>query len=190
MEFVEPEGEVELSGGEVAGGNEAEDGVLDFSGEFGEGVAGAGAGDGVEFVEAELVVDGDGGRRGRGRSFAGAGGEGGVDAGGETLRPGAEDQSGDGLQGGELRLAQVLGDVDGTVVDKLLEAKAGSGLGGSVWRDGGQMFRGNGHDTTLLMMRTQGLRSCTYWTLEMRGKVLFESPWFSPKGGMSIGVTV
>jgi hypothetical protein len=70
----------------------------------------------------------------------------------------------------------------------LLEAKAGSGFGGAVCGDGGQMFRGNGHDTTLLMMRTQGLRSCTYWTLEMRGKVLLEGPWFSPKGGMSIRV--
>jgi hypothetical protein len=38
------------------------------------------------------------------------------------------------------------------------------------------MFRANGHDTTLLMMRTQGLRSCIYWTLETRGKVHFESP--------------
>jgi hypothetical protein len=46
-----------------------------------------------------------------------------------------------------------LGDVDGAVVDKLLEAKAGSGLGGAVWRDDGQMFRADGHDTTLLMMR-------------------------------------
>ena len=67
MEVFEPEGEVELSGGEVAGGDEAEDGVLDLGWEFGEGVAGAGAGDGVELVEAELVVEGDGGRRGRGQ---------------------------------------------------------------------------------------------------------------------------
>jgi len=50
-------------------------------------------------------------------------------------------------------VAQILGDVDGAVVDKLLEAKAGSGLGGAVWRDDGQMFRADSHDTTLLMMR-------------------------------------
>jgi len=52
VELFEPEGEVKLVGGEVAGGDQAEDGVLNFSGEFGEGVTGAGAGDGVEFVEA------------------------------------------------------------------------------------------------------------------------------------------
>jgi len=68
--------------GEIAGGDQAEDGVLDFGGEFGEGITGAGAGDGVEFVEAELIVDGDWGRRGGGQGLAGAGGKGGVDVGG------------------------------------------------------------------------------------------------------------
>ena len=50
-------------------------------------------------------------------------------------------------------MAQILGDVDGTVVDKLLEAKAGGGLGGAVGRDDVRVFHGDGHDTTLLMMR-------------------------------------
>ena len=50
-------------------------------------------------------------------------------------------------------MAQILGDVDGAVVDKLLEAKAGGGLGGAVLRGDGLMFRADGHDTTLLMMR-------------------------------------
>ena len=153
MKVFEPEGEVELSGGEIAAGDEAEDGVLDLGWEFGEGVAGAGAGDGVEFVEAELVVEGERGRWGGGQGLAGAGGEGGVDSGCETLRFGPKDESGDGLQGGELRGAQVLGDVDGTVVDKLLEAKAGGGLGDAVRRDDVRVFRADGHDTTLLMMR-------------------------------------
>jgi hypothetical protein len=58
VEVFEPEGEVELSRGEVASGDEAEDGILDFGWEFGEGVAGAGAGNGVELVEAELIVEG------------------------------------------------------------------------------------------------------------------------------------
>jgi hypothetical protein len=153
VKFFEPESEVELSGGEVAGGDEAEDGVLNLRWEFGEGVAGAGAGDGVEFVEPELIVEGERGRRGAGEGLAGAGGEGGVDAGRETLRHRPKDKSGDGLQGGELRVAEILGDVDGTVVDKLLEAKAGGGLGGAVWRGDDQIFRADGHDTTLLMMR-------------------------------------
>ena len=52
VQFFEPEGEVEPSGGEIAGGDQAEDSVLDFRGKLGEGVAGAGAGDGVELVEA------------------------------------------------------------------------------------------------------------------------------------------
>ena len=175
MEVFEPEGEVELSGGEVACGDEAEDGVLDLGGEFGEGVAGAGAGDGVELVEAEFVVEGQRWRRGEGWGLAGAGGEGGVEAGCETPRLGAKDESGDGLQGGELGVAQVLGHVDGTVVDELLEAKAGGGFGGAKWREDVPGFRADGHDTTLLMMRTQGLRSCTYWTLEKGGKVASES---------------
>ena len=54
-------------------------------------------------------------------------------------------------------------DVDGTVVDELLEASAGSGLSGAVWRDDVQVFRADGHDTTLLMMRMMrrhGLCSC------------------------------
>ena len=146
MEIFEPEGEVELSGGEIAGGDEAEGGVLDLGGKFGEGVAGVGAGDGVEFVEAELVVEGEG--------AAGGGGEGGVEVGGEVLRFGLKDKRADGLEGRELRRAEILCDVDGAVVDKLLKAKAGSGLGGAIWRDDVQMFRADGHDTTLLMMRS------------------------------------
>jgi len=58
VEVFEPKGEVELSGGEVASGDEAENGVLNLGWEVGEGVAGAGSRDGVEFVEAELVVKG------------------------------------------------------------------------------------------------------------------------------------
>ena len=154
VECFEPEGEVEFSGGEVAGGDEVEDGVLDFSGQLGEGIAGAGAGDGVELVEAELVVEDKRGCRSGGESLAGAGGVGGVDAGGQALRFGPkEKEGGDGLQGSELRVAQILRDVDGTVVDKLLEARAGGRLGGAVWRENVQMFRADGHDTTLLMMR-------------------------------------
>ena len=85
-------------------------------------------------------------------------------------------------------VVQVLCDIDGAVVDKLLEPKAGSGLGGAVWRDGGQMFRGNGHDTTLLMMRHAWLTFVYLLDAGKERKSLFESPWFSPKGGMSIGV--
>jgi hypothetical protein len=185
VEGFQPEGEVELSGGEVAGGDEAEDGVLDLGGEFGEGVAGAGAGDGVELVEAELIVKGKRRRRGVGESLAGAGGEGGVDAGGEAFRLGPKNERGDGLQGGELRMAQILCDVDGAVIDELLEAKGRGGLGGAIRRDNVPMFYADGHDTTLLCCAT-ALRSCTDWTLETRGKVSFARPWFSPKGGMSI----
>jgi hypothetical protein len=185
VEVFEPEGEVELSGGEVAGGNEAKDGVLDLVRESGEGVAGAGAGDGVELIEAELIVEGERGRRGEGDGLAGARCEGGVDAGGEAFRLGPKDESGDGLQGGELGVAQILCDVDGAAVDKLLDAKAGGGFRGAVRRDDVQMFRADGHDTTLLMM-LHGLRSCTHWTLERGGKVYFGKARFSPKGGMSI----
>jgi hypothetical protein len=69
----------------------------------------------------------------------------------------------------------------------LFEAQIGGGLGDGVGPDDVRVFRADGHDTTLLMMRT-ALRSCTYWTLELRGKVSFERPRFSPKGGMSVWV--
>jgi hypothetical protein len=64
VEVFEPEGEVELSSSEIAAGDELQDGILNFGREFGEWVAGAGAGDSVELVEAELVVEGNGGKRG------------------------------------------------------------------------------------------------------------------------------
>ena len=58
MQVFEPEGEIEFLSGEVAAGDEAENGVLDLGGKFGEGKTGAGTSDGVELVEAEVVVDG------------------------------------------------------------------------------------------------------------------------------------
>src|SRR5260370_20578161 len=113
------------------------------------------------------------GGRGERESLAGAGGEGRVDAGCEAFRLGPKDESGDGLQGGELCVAQILCDVDGTVVDKLLEAKAGSGLGGAVWRDDVRVFRGDGHDTTLLMMRHARLTFVYLLDAGKRRKSLF-----------------
>ena len=77
--------------------------------------------------------------------------------GGEVLRFGLKDKWGDGLEGRELRRTEIFCDVDGAVVDKLLKTKAGSGLGGAIWRDDIQMFRADGHDTTLLMMHTAWL---------------------------------
>jgi len=85
VEVFEPVGEVEFAGGDVAGGDEAEDGVLEVGGELGEAVAGAGASDGFQLVEAEAVVEGDGGRGGVGFGFAGADGEAGVEAGGRVV---------------------------------------------------------------------------------------------------------
>jgi len=85
MEVFEPAGEVELAGGDVAGGDEAEDGVLEVGGELGKAVTGAGAGDGFELVEAEAVVEGDRWRGGVGFGFAGAEGEAGIEAGGRVV---------------------------------------------------------------------------------------------------------
>jgi len=84
---------------------------------------------------------------------------------------GVEHSGGDGLQGGELRGAQVLRDVEGAGVDELLEAKIGWRLGDRP--EGGEVLvlGTDGHDTILLMKH--GLRSCTYWTLERGGKVSF-----------------
>jgi hypothetical protein len=150
VEVFEPAGEVELAGGEVAGGDEVEDGVLELGGKLGEGVAGAGASDGVELVEAELIVESEGWGRGRQKGFAGAGGESGVNVGGETFCLGPEDEGGDGLEGGELGGAEVLRDVDGSVVDKVLEAKAGRWLGDHAGAKEVLILSTDGHDTTLL----------------------------------------
>lgn len=184
MQVFEPESEVELSGGEVAGGDEAEDGILNFGRELGKGVAGAGAGDGVEFVEAELVIEGEGRRRSRGGSVAGSLGEACIQIGCEVIWIAPfEEVTSNSLEGGELRLAQILRDVEGTGVDQLLKAKAGWGLDNRPGL-GEILVLGDGHDTILL--RKHGLRSCTYWTLEMGGKVSFGNPRFSPKSVISV----
>ncbi len=175
VEVLQPESEVEFSGGEVAGGDEAEDCVLDLGGEFGERVTGAGAGNCVELVEAELVVDSERARRVEGAGFAGAGHKGRGEAGREVLRIAPGQESGDGLEGGELRGGEVLCDVDCAVVDKLLETKAGCGLGEGPRLDKVLILGTDGHDTDLLTV-LRGLRPCTYWTLEERGKVSFTSP--------------
>ena len=84
---------------------------------------------------------------------------------------GVKDTGGNRLQGGELRGAEVLCDVEGASVDELLKAKIGRGLGDRP--EGGEVLvlGTDGHDTILLMRH--GLRSCTYWTLERGGKVSF-----------------
>jgi hypothetical protein len=87
-------------------------------------------------VVRQLVVEGQRGAAAWRESLTGAGGKGGVDASCETLDLGRDERS--EPASGELRVAQVLGDVDGTVVDKLLEAKAGAG---SVVRYGGMTVR-------------------------------------------------
>ena len=85
MQVFEPEGEVELSGDEVAAGDEAEKGILNFGGKFGEGIASVGAGDGVDLVEAEVVVEGEKARLGKSRGAARSAGEGGVELGGDVF---------------------------------------------------------------------------------------------------------
>jgi len=149
VKIFKPEGEIEVTGGEVTGGDEVEDGVLEFGKEFDEGVTGAGAGEGVEFVEAELVVEDERGRGSEREGLTGIGGKGGVDVGGEALRTGSKDMRRDGLKGGELRGAQILRDVDGAVVDELLEAKAGRRFGDRRRLDEVLILSTVGHDTTL-----------------------------------------
>jgi hypothetical protein len=149
VKIFEPAGEVEVAGGEVSGSDEVEDGVLEFGKEFDEGVTGAGAGEGVEFIESELVVEDERGWWSEREGVAGIGGKGGVDVGGEALRPGSKDVGSDGLKGGELRGAQILRDVNGAVVDKLLEAKAGRRFGDRRRLDEVLILSTVGHDTTL-----------------------------------------
>ena len=64
---------------------------------------------------------------------------------------GVEHSGSDGLQGGELRGAQVLRNIEGARVDELLKAKIGWGLGDRP--EGGEVLvlGTDGHDTILLM---------------------------------------
>lgn len=125
MEVFEPGGHVQFAAGEVAGGDEAEDRVLQVGVEFGEGVAGAAAGDGFELVEAEAVVEGDGGQGGVGLEAADAGDQAGVDAGGDVLREGVREKQGDRLERGELGGIEILGDIKGSAVDEALQPDGG-----------------------------------------------------------------
>lgn len=152
MEIFEPAGEVELAGSEVAAGDEVENGVLKVGGELDECVAGAGAGEEVEFVEAEPIVEGWKRSRVEGESLAGAVSEG-VNLGGERFCVGVQNESSDGLKGGELGGVHALRDVNGPVVDKLLETNAGSWFGDRVGVDEVLVRSTDGHDTTLLLVR-------------------------------------
>lgn len=87
------------------------------------------------------------------------------------LRIGVEDTGGDGLEGCELRGAQIARDVECASIDKLLKAQIGWGFGGRPGGDEMLILGADGHDTTLLML--DGLRSCVYLTPEMGGKVSF-----------------
>jgi hypothetical protein len=52
-----------------------------------------------------------------------------------------------------------------------LQAEGGWGFGNRPEGGGIEILGADGHDTILLML--DGLRSCTYWTPEMGGKVSF-----------------
>jgi hypothetical protein len=171
VEVCEPAGEVELASGEVAGGDEAEDGVLEIRVELDEGVASAGAGDGLQLVKAEAVVEGDGRRRGVGFGLAGADGEAGVEAGGGVMRAGIGEEQGDGLKCRELGRVEVLGDVKGSAVDEALQPDGWRRVRCSEQRSCSQLF-GVGHDTTLLLFRALHIKTSldTDWTLGDGGK--------------------
>jgi hypothetical protein len=113
-EDFEPEGQVDSMGGEVAAGDEVQDGFLELRGKLGEGVAGAGAADGFELVQGEAVVECDGGRRGEaGRRAGGTG----VLAHGEVAGGGTEEEGEDGVKGRELGGVEA----SGIAVDGALE---------------------------------------------------------------------
>ena len=124
VQVVEPEGEVEFSGGQVSGSDEADHGVLNLGREIGKGKGGEVAGHGVEFVEAELIVGGTKARCGKTQAVSGAVGERGIEVGGkpdsvEVVTENAIEQS---VQSGKLRWVQDLRNVDGALIDEALEA--------------------------------------------------------------------
>ena len=86
-----------------------------------------------------------------------------------------KDPAGNSLERGELGGVQILGDVDGAGVDKLLKAKAWGGFSGAIWRDRVWTLDGSLPRWLSSECALHGLRSCTYWTLEGTGKVSFAS---------------
>ena len=85
MKVFEPTSEIQPAGGEIAGGDEIEDGVLQFRRELGKGVASTDAGEGVEFVQTELVIQCRRCLCPKAKVTAGSAGKGGVEAGSEIL---------------------------------------------------------------------------------------------------------
>jgi hypothetical protein len=153
VQVFEPVGEVEFAAGEVAGGNEAENGVLKLGGKLGEGVVGAGAGDGFDLVETEAIVKGDGWRGGVGWGCGGAGDESCVEARGGVVRAGMGEKQGDRLKGGELGGVEVLGDVEGAAVDEAFQPDGWRRVSCTAQRSYSHLFGIDGHDTSLLVVR-------------------------------------
>ena len=83
MKVFEPTSQIQSARGQIAGGDEIEDGVLQFRRELGKGVASTDAGEGVEFVQTKLVIQCR--RRFRREAKARASGNGGVEIGSEIL---------------------------------------------------------------------------------------------------------
>ncbi len=156
-EVFEPEREVDFRGGEVARGDKAEDGFLEVGGKLGEGVAGAGAGEGVELVEAEGVVDGSGRGWREGKFACGAEGKDG----------GARDEAGECVEGGELGGIKVPSPLRCFV---LLEVRGADELrlwmGWTIGWDLVQSFGVAWHGVVPFGCGAgEGFRACSDWTL-------------------------
>ncbi len=174
MKAGEPRRKIESAGSEVAGGDEAEDGVLELDGQVGEGEAGTSAGERVELVEAHLMIEGVS--------------EISVETSCEMdlLRVDTAEKR---PESSELHGIEGLGDVDGAFVDEALQASRPGEPEETVGRARLGRADIDRHVATLLMIRA--LKGYTihasYWTLKGGGNLPSHEAGFSLESGISLG---
>ncbi|MBB5318807.1 hypothetical protein [Tunturibacter empetritectus] len=172
VELSEPAGEVELAGSQVAGSDQAQDGVLQVGVELREGVAGTGAGDCLKLVQAQAVVEGDRRSRSIELGLAGAQSEAGVQTASRVTRPRMRQKQRDRLQRSKLARVQVLRDIKGAAVDEPFQPDNRRRVSCSAQSRCSQLFGVDGHDTTLLLVRALHIKTSLAidWTPGERGK--------------------
>ncbi|MBB5346106.1 hypothetical protein [Tunturibacter empetritectus] len=172
VELCQPAGKVELPAGQIAGGDQAQDSVLQVGVKLREGVARTGAGDRLKLVQAQAVVEGDRRSRSIDLGLAGARSKAGVQTASRITRARMRQKQRDRLQRSELTGVQVLRDIKGAAVDEPFQPDNRRRVSCSAQSRCSQLFGVDGHDTTLLLFRALHIKTSLAidWTPGERGK--------------------
>jgi hypothetical protein len=172
VELSQPAGQVELPAGQIAGGDQAQDGVLQVGVELREAVAGTAAGDVLKLVQAQAIVEDDRRSRSVDLGLAGARSKAGVESASRVPRPRMRQKQRNRLQRRELARVQVLRDIKGAAVDEPFQPEYRRRVRCSAQGRCSQLFGIDGHDTTLLLFRALHNKTSLAidWTPEARGK--------------------